>query len=76
MADGVVGDSTAAAMGIVLKGSATSQNYQSSRGGNIDRGDIYTLARAVHAEARGEPYVGKVAVAAVILNRLKHPSFP
>jgi len=30
----------------------------------------------VHAEARGEPYIGKVAVAAVVLNRVKHPSFP
>ena len=30
----------------------------------------------MHAEARGEPYIGKVAVAAVILNRVKNPSFP
>lgn len=74
-ADGVVGSSTAAALGIQFK-STTSDNYQASRGGNIDRGDIHTLARAVHAEARGEPYVGKVAVAAVILNRVKHSSFP
>ncbi|HHX01064.1 MAG TPA: hypothetical protein GX739_00170 [Firmicutes bacterium] len=34
------------------------------------------LARAVHAEAKGEPYEGKVAVAAVILNRVEHPEFP
>lgn len=34
------------------------------------------LAKTIHAEARGEPYVGKVAVGAVILNRVKHPSFP
>lgn len=38
--------------------------------------DIYLLARAVHGEARGEPYIGKVAVAAVILNRVKSPEFP
>lgn len=74
--DGVVGDATAAAMGIRLKGVAGAGNYQPSRGDNIGRGDIYTLARAIHAEARGEPYVGKVAVGAVILNRVKHPSFP
>lgn len=34
------------------------------------------LARAINGEARGEPYVGQVAVGAVILNRVKHPSFP
>lgn len=34
------------------------------------------LARAVHGEARGEPYEGQVAVAAVILNRVRHSSFP
>ena len=34
------------------------------------------MARAVNGEARGEPYEGQVAVAAVILNRVKNPSFP
>ena len=34
------------------------------------------MARAVNGEARGEIYEGQVAVAAVILNRVKHPSFP
>lgn len=38
--------------------------------------DVQLLARAVNGEARGEPYEGQVAVAAVILNRVKHPSFP
>lgn len=38
--------------------------------------DLYLLAKCVYAEARGEPYVGKVAVAAVILNRVEHPDFP
>lgn len=73
--DGVVGDQTAAALGIVLDGSAR-QDYQASRGGGANEGDIYLLARAVHGEARGEPYIGKVAVAAVILNRVKDPRFP
>lgn len=31
------------------------------------------LARLVHAEAKGEPYAGKVAVATVVLNRVDHP---
>lgn len=39
-------------------------------------GDLQLLARAVNGEARGEPYEGQVAVAAVILNRVKHSSFP
>ena len=38
--------------------------------------EIYLLARIIHGEARGEPYVGKVAVGAVVLNRVRHPSFP
>lgn len=38
--------------------------------------DVQLLARCVNGEARGEPYIGQVAVAAVILNRVKHPSFP
>lgn len=38
--------------------------------------DMQLLARAVNGEARGESYEGQVAVAAVILNRVKHPSFP
>lgn len=38
--------------------------------------DLQLLARAVNGEARGEPYTGQVAVAAVILNRVNHSSFP
>ncbi|MBQ1453987.1 MAG: spore cortex-lytic enzyme [Ruminococcus sp.] len=38
--------------------------------------NIYLLARIISAEARGEPYVGQVAVGAVVLNRIEHPSFP
>lgn len=38
--------------------------------------DINLLARAIHAETKGEPYLGQIAVGAVILNRITHPSFP
>lgn len=38
--------------------------------------DVNLLARLVNGEARGEPYVGQVAVAAVVLNRIKDPAFP
>ena len=67
-ADGVVGKSTAAALGISLTGSVAAAGYNES--------ETYLLGRLVHGEARGEPYVGKVAVAAVVLNRVKSPSFP
>ncbi len=65
-ADGVVGQNTARALGISLN---TQQVAQSSS-------DLYLLAKTVYAEARGEPYEGQVAVAAVILNRVESPDFP
>jgi N-acetylmuramoyl-L-alanine amidase len=40
------------------------------------RADIYLLAKLIHAEARGEPYIGQVAVGAVVLNRIKSENFP
>lgn len=38
--------------------------------------NVNLLARIISAEGRGEPYVGQVAIGAVILNRIEHPSFP
>ncbi len=75
--DGVIGTQTANALGIKLTSNTPSQGSPST-GGNAggNSNDVYLLARAIHGEARGEPYVGKVAVAAVILNRLNHPNFP
>ena len=64
--DGIVGTKTAAAMGITL----------TSNTGTATTGDLNLLARLVYAEARGEPYTGQVAVAAVVLNRVKSSSFP
>jgi len=66
--DGVVGKATAAGLGITLGGSVAAANYNES--------ETYLLGRLVHGEARGEPYVGKVAVAAVVLNRVRSASFP
>ena len=54
--------------------SSSSTSSRSSRSYNQD--DLYWLARAVYAEARGEPHLGQVAVAAVILNRVRHKDFP
>lgn len=67
--DGVVGPTTAAALGITLTGGAVSA-------GNFNDSEVYTLARLINGEARGEPYIGQVAVGAVVLNRVKSPSFP
>lgn len=67
--DGIVGAKTAAALGMTLTQSSSSNSSYSGT-------DEYLLAKVVHSEARGEPYVGKVAVAAVVLNRVKHPDFP
>ena len=47
-----------------------------SAGAQYSSSDKQLLARAVNGEARGEPYEGQVAVEAVILNRVKHSSFP
>ena len=69
-ADGQVGDLTLAALGITPTGSS---GGGSSGGGS---GDVDLLARLISAEARGEPYEGQVAVGAVVLNRVKHASFP
>ena len=65
-ADGVVGAATLRALGM-----STSGGPSSSQAASVD-----LLARVISAEARGEPYSGQVAVGAVILNRVEHPSFP
>ena len=66
-ADGVAGSATLKALGM----SASSGGAQASQSASLD-----LLARVISAEARGEPYSGQVAVGAVILNRVNHPSFP
>ncbi len=67
--DGIAGSKTLAAMGIY-----NSSNGSSSTSNNST--DLNLLARLVYGEARGEPYSGQVAVAAVVLNRVKSSSFP
>lgn len=69
--DGIVGAKTAAALGMTLSGSSSG-----SSSGSYSSSDEYILAKCVYAEARGEPYVGQVAVAAVVLNRVRSASFP
>ena len=67
--DGIAGKNTLAAMGIFNSSSSSSSSSTNSN-------DLNLLARLVYGEARGEPYTGQVAVAAVVLNRVKNSSFP
>ena len=64
-ADGIAGPATLKALGMSTGG-----------GGSGQESTVELLARVISAEARGEPYSGQVAVGAVILNRVEHPSFP
>lgn len=66
--DGIAGEKTLKALGV----SGTEGNSY----GGYSSSDYDLLARIISAEARGEDYLGQVAVGAVILNRIEHPSFP
>lgn len=68
--DGIAGQKTLSAMGI------NSSSSGSNAGNNTNSNDVNLLARVIYGEARGEPYTGQVAVGAVIMNRVKHNSFP
>lgn len=76
--DGKVGPATAAALGVTLSGakSSSSSKAASSSSTKYVSSDHRLLAKCVYAEARGEPYKGQVAVAAVVLNRVASSSFP
>lgn len=69
VADGIVGARTEKALGVQLSSSSSSS-------GSLSSSDMNLLARCVYAEARGEPYVGQVAIAAVVLNRVRSAKFP
>lgn len=68
-ADGIAGPKTLTYLGLgSSSGGGSSGGYSSN--------DIYLLAKVIEGEARGESYTGQVAVGAVILNRVRHSSFP
>lgn len=69
--DGIAGKKTLAAMGIFSSSGNSSSSTSNSNSSNLN-----LLSRLVYGEARGEPYSGQVAVAAVVLNRVKSSSFP
>lgn len=68
-ADGIAGPKTLLYLGI-------NSSSSSSGSGGYSSNDIYLLAKVIGAEARGESYTGQVAVGAVVLNRVRHSSFP
>jgi N-acetylmuramoyl-L-alanine amidase len=48
----------------------------SKKGGTVSSNDVYVLSKIITGEARGESYLGQVAVGAVVVNRTKSPNFP
>lgn len=66
--DGIAGSQTLLYLGLGGSGSTQNTQYSSS--------DVQLLAKVISAESRGESYEGQVAVGAVVLNRVAHPSFP
>ena len=68
-ADGIAGPKTLLYLGL-------GSGHASASNGGYSSADITLLAKLIAAEARGESYTGQVAVGAVVLNRVRHPSFP
>jgi len=66
--DGIAGPKTLNAMGITSSSNSSGTTSNSS--------NVNLLAHLIYGEARGEPYIGQVAVGAVIMNRVKSSSFP
>lgn len=77
-ADGVVGKATYKVLGMtssynVLLGQSGSSNSATN---GFSSSDVYLLAKTIYAEGRGEPYIGQVAIGAVVLNRVRSAQFP
>ena len=89
--DGIAGKQTLAAMGIFLPASATAAppatnapaatpapaatSPPADASGSREN-DVWMLASVINGEGRGESYLGQVAIGAVVMNRVKHASFP
>ena len=71
--DGIAGPKTLEAMGIfeTTAGPSTPVSNPSNH-----ESDVWLLGCVINGEGRGESYLGQVAIGAVVLNRVKHPSFP
>lgn len=69
--DGVAGPSTLSALGLPT---GTSDNYYDTSSSR--NSDTNLLAHIIYGEARGEPFIGQIAVGAVIINRTRDERFP
>lgn len=74
--DGVVGPATWEALGFSPTYDYAPPEPTGVSRGISNRGDVYLLARVIEGEAADEPFTGKVAVGAVIINRLRSAAFP
>lgn len=81
--DGYYGYDTAQAVkrfqkqyGLHVDGVAGARTWKTLKRFSVSRHEMDMMARLVYSEARGEPYVGQVAVAAVVMNRLQSDKFP
>lgn len=63
--DGIAGPATLSKIGLPTGSTSSSSSS-----------NVNLLAMVINGEARGETYEGQVAVGAVVLNRVKHSSFP
>ena len=72
-ADGIVGKATFEALGINANNGSVTQTGGMN---GFSSSELYLLAKTIHAEGRGEPYTGQVAIGAVILNRVRDKAFP
>lgn len=75
-ADGVVGKSTYKALGMNSSYQALLDQASDGNTGNVNSSEVYLLAKTIYAEGRGEPYVGQVAIGAVVMNRVRNKAFP
>ena len=75
-ADGVVGASTYKALGMNSSYQALQGANNASTASGYTSSEVYLLAKTIYAEGRGEPYVGQVAIGAVIMNRIRSAAFP
>jgi len=62
--------------GTLILAGQTLEIPEESKAPAISDEEMELLARAVYSEARGEPFQGQVAIAAVILNRVDNEDFP
>ncbi|ALS21882.1 MULTISPECIES: spore cortex-lytic enzyme [Paenibacillus] len=81
--DGKYGAHTASAVrsfqknyGLTVDGIVGDRTWAMLKKYSLNQAEIDILARVIHSEARGEPYMGKVAVGAVVMNRIQSPLFP